>query len=238
MQFSSLPLLIAVLFGFLWFLVRRLRQKGGLSSAQRNQLTLLIATLLVWGLFVGYLASERRYNGDSLNLLQGYWIPCVPVVFAVTMTLFLAPLRDGLRVLVDETPAHWLSGIHTIRILALVTLIKASNDLFPQLFAWFVGGTDMLLGLSAVLVTLLARAGKLTDGILLFWHLAGAVVIVLSVAGPMYLFTEEFQFAVLFEFPMVMASALVVPTLLMLNMIVAWRLWENRKSRLKAGGSL
>jgi hypothetical protein len=33
---------------------------------------------------------------------------------------------------------------------------------------------------------------------------------------------------------MVMAPALVAPTLVMLNMLVVWRLWENGKTSLKS----
>ncbi|MEW8505810.1 MAG: hypothetical protein AB2598_03850 [Candidatus Thiodiazotropha sp.] len=234
MQLSSLPLLIAVIFGFVWFLVSRLHRRGILTSSQRDQLALLIMTLLAWGLFVGYQSSMGGFNEGFLNSLPGYWIPYVPVFIATTMVLLLTPLREGLRVLVDETPAYWLSGMHILRILALGTLIKASKELFPQLFAWFVGGPDLLFGLSAILVTLLARAGMATDRFLLFWHLVGAVAIVLPVAGLMHIFMAEPLFAELFMFPMVMAPALVVPTLVMLNLLVAWRLWEKTVVRQRA----
>lgn len=190
MQLSSLPLLIAVVFGFLWFLVSRLHRAGILNSDQRNQMALLIGVILMWGMFIGYQSSVGRFGSEPFyNLMPGYWMPYVPVVVALSMMLSLAPLRDGLRVLVDETPVHWLSGIHILRILALGTLLKASNDLFPQMFAWFVGGPDLLFGVSAIIVTLLARSGRLSDRFILYWHLAGALAIVLPVAGLMHLFT-------------------------------------------------
>lgn len=228
MQLSSLPLLIAVVFGFLWFLVSRLHRAGILNSDQRNQMALLIGVILMWGMFIGYQSSVGRFGSEPFyNLMPGYWMPYVPVVVALSMMLSLAPLRDGLRVLVDETPVHWLSGIHILRILALGTLLKASNDLFPQMFAWFVGGPDLLFGASAIIVTLLARSGRLSDRFILYWHLAGALAIVLPVAGLMHLFMAEPLFAELFMFPMVMAPALIVPTLVLLNLLVAWRLYEQ-----------
>ncbi|MET0061650.1 MAG: hypothetical protein ABW176_05060 [Candidatus Thiodiazotropha endolucinida] len=228
MQLSSLPLLIAVVFGFLWFLVSRLHRAGILNSDQRNQIALLIGVILMWGMFIGYQSSVGRFGSEPFyNLMPGYWMPYVPVVVALSMMLSLAPLRDGLRVLVDETPVHWLSGIHILRILALGTLLKASNDLFPQMFAWFVGGPDLLFGASAIIVTLLARSGRLSDRFILYWHLAGALVIVLPVAGLMHLFMAEPLFAELFMFPMVMAPALIVPTLVLLNLLVAWRFYEQ-----------
>lgn len=228
MQLSSLPLLIAVVFGFLWFLVSRLHRAGILNSDQRNQMALLIGIILMWGMFIGYQSSVGRFGSEPFcNLMPGYWMPYVPVVVALSMMLSLAPLRDGLRVLVDETPVHWLSGIHILRILALGTLLKASNDLFPQMFAWFVGGPDLLFGISAIIVTLLARSGRLSDRFILYWHLAGALAIVLPVAGLMHFFMAEPLFAELFMFPMVMAPALIVPTLVLLNLLVAWRFYEQ-----------
>lgn len=228
MQLSSLPLLIAVVFGFLWFLVSRLHRAGILNSDQRNQMALLIGVILMWGMFIGYQSSVGRFGSEPFyNLMPGYWMPYVPVVVALSMMLSLAPLRDGLRVLVDETPVHWLSGIHILRILALGTLLKASNDLFPQMFAWFVGGPDLLFGASAIIVTLLARSGRLSNRFILYWHLAGALAIVLPVAGLMHFFMAEPLFAELFMFPMVMAPALIVPTLVLLNLLVAWRFYEQ-----------
>ncbi|MCG7883752.1 MAG: hypothetical protein AB2672_17885 [Candidatus Thiodiazotropha endolucinida] len=191
-------------------------------------MALLIGVILMWGMFIGYQSSVGRFGSEPFyNLMPGYWMPYVPVVVALSMMLSLAPLRDGLRVLVDETPVHWLSGIHILRILALGTLLKASNDLFPQMFAWFVGGPDLLFGVSAIIVTLLARSGRLSDRFILYWHLAGALAIVLPVAGLMHLFMAEPLFAELFMFPMVMAPALIVPTLVLLNLLVAWRFYEQ-----------
>ncbi|MEW8657037.1 MAG: hypothetical protein AB2603_01840 [Candidatus Thiodiazotropha endolucinida] len=191
-------------------------------------MALLIGVILMWGMFIGYQSSVGRFGSEPFyNLMPGYWMPYVPVVVALSMMLSLVPLRDGLRVLVDETPVHWLSGIHILRILALGTLLKASNDLFPQMFAWFVGGPDLLFGASAIIVTLLARSGRLSDRFILYWHLAGALAIVLPVAGLMHLFMAEPLFAELFMFPMVMAPALIVPTLVLLNLLVAWRFYEQ-----------
>jgi hypothetical protein len=68
-----------------------------------------------------------------------------------------------------------------------------------------------------------------SDRVLLFWHLTGALAIVLPLVGLMHLFMTEPLFAELFSFPMVMAPVLVVPTLVMLNMLVVWRLFERTR---------
>ena len=61
--------------------------------------------------------------------------------------------------------------------------------------------------------------------------LLGALAVVLPIIGMMHLFMAEPLFAELFSFPMVMAPALVVPTLVMLNMLVVWRLFERLRER-------
>lgn len=232
MQFSTLPILIVAIFVFLWFLSSRVHRLGAINGSQQNWLVALLSILLVWGGFVGYQSSSGAFaTEDFLSLLPGYWLPYVPVVLSISLILLVTPLRFGLRRLVDATPHHWLTGIHCLRILALGTLIKASMGLFPEKFAWFVGGVDLLFGLSAIAVTLLVHRGRLTDGFLLVWHLIGALVIVVPVAGLMHVFMQEALFSKLFVFPMVLAPALVVPSFVMLNLLVAWRLLEKRMQR-------
>ncbi len=229
MQLSTLPILIAVIFGLLWLMTRRLHRSGSLNDSQRNWLAVLLFILLFWAGFVGYQTNMGAFTQEQISsMMPGYWMPYIPVVIAVTLMLLFAPLRDGIRRLVDETPQHWLTGIHMLRILALGTLIKASLGLFPERFAWFVGGPDLLFGLSAIAVTLLARRGRLSDDFLMLWHLVGALVILLPIIGLMHIFMHEALFAELWAFPMVLAPALVVPTLVMLNLMVAWRLFEKR----------
>jgi hypothetical protein len=232
MQFSTIPILIAVIFGFIWFITRRLQRLGIMSSPQRDWIAALLTILLSWAILISYQSSAGSYAVKRLlDTLPGYWLPYVPVVITILLMLLNAPLRQALRILVDGTPEHWLTGIQIIRVLALGTLIKAAQGQFPPLFAWFVGLPDLLFGLSAIGVTWLAQRGRLREGFLLYWHLLGALVILVPMLGFMHLFMREALFAKLFAFPMIFAPALVVPTLVMLNMLVAWRLWESARPK-------
>ncbi len=131
-----------------------------------------------------------------------------------------------MRILVDKTPSHWLTGLQIVRILALGALLKAAQDQFPVLFAWTVGVPDLMFGISAIVVTWLARQGRLKDRFLHTLAFARRAGHPGADAGFMPLFTRESLFVKLFAFPMVFALAVVVPTLVMLNMLVTWRLWE------------
>lgn len=229
MQLSSLPVLIAALFGFLLFLVRRLHRSGQLNSSERNGIAALLASLLAWGGLSGFLSSTGVYTWDQfLRSAPGYWLPYIPVVIAGALVMLSSTVRHAVGKLVDGTPSHWLAGIHLLRISAIGTLIKASMGVFPEKFAWFVGIPDLVFGLSALPVTLLARRGRLSEKTLMLWHLVGALVILVPVAGLMHVFMREALFPELFAFPMALAPTLVVPTMVMLNLMVALRLLEKR----------
>lgn len=229
MQLSSFPLLIVALFGFLAFLIQRLYRLGHLKAAERNWLGTLLVILLAWGSLSAYLSSTGVYtSAQFLQLAPGYWLPYLPVVTVITLVMLSAPLRQGLRQLVDGTPDHWLTGIHLVRLLAFGTVIKAAKGLFPETFAGFVGIPDLAFGLSAIPVTFLARGGQLTPRVLGLWHLVGALVILAPVAGLMHVFMQDALFAELFAFPMALGPTLVVPTLVMLNLMVAVRLLERK----------
>ena len=151
------------------------------------------------------------------------------MVITVTLIVLVQPLRQGLRVLVDETPASWLVGIHQFRILALGSIIKAANGLFPAKFAWYVGVPDLLFGVSALLLTqILLRRTDVREWKLVAWHLTGASVILVPAIGFMHVYMREPLFSELFAFPMALAPTLLVPTLVMLNLLVVWRLLERR----------
>ncbi|MFV1998547.1 MAG: hypothetical protein ACC641_11120 [Acidiferrobacterales bacterium] len=229
MQLSVIPVLVIVIFGFLIFFIRKLYSLGQLNTAKKNWFQILLVILLVWGGFSGYLSSSGIYvSADFLQLAPGYWLPYIPVIITVTLVLLITPLRNGLREFVDYVPDYWLTGIHVLRILALGALIKATMGLFPEKFAWYVGIPDLLFGLSAIPVTLLVRQQRLKNNILVFWHLTGALVIMIPTIGFMHIFMKERIFSELFTFPMALAPTLVVPMLVMLNLMVVWRLLERK----------
>ncbi len=229
MHFSSIPFLIAIVFGFFLFLIWRLRRKDRLSRSQANGLVGLVVVLLFWGGVSGYLSSRGVYVSPALlALAPGYWLPFVPVVIAVTLVMIAPALRQGLRILVDNTSIQWLVGIHQLRILALGSIIKASDGLFPAKFAWYVGIPDLLFGLSAVWLTVFVlRRRQISEWSLMLWHFIGAMVILAPAFGLMHIYMQEPLFTELFVFPMALAPTFIVPVFVMLNLLVAWRLSEN-----------
>ncbi|MEN8179893.1 MAG: hypothetical protein ABFS39_14925 [Pseudomonadota bacterium] len=224
---STLPVLTVVIFGFLWFLTVRLARMGKIDSTQKRWMAQLFVVLLIWGCVVATLSISGVFTTEwFVRSFPGYWLPFIPVVIALTLITFVAPLRDGIRTLVDETPDHWLTGIHLLRMLAIGTLVKASAGIFPVKFALYIGIPDLIFGLSAIPITLLILRGRMHDNLLILWNLVGAFVILMPLLGLMHILMREILFTELFVFPMVLAPTLVVPTLVMMNLMVVWRLFE------------
>jgi len=233
MHFSSIPFLIFIIFGFLLFLIERLRRADRLNKSQYAWLVGLVVVLLTWGTTSGYWSSRGVYiSPDFLGLAPGYWLPFVPVVITLTLVMLAPTLRQGLRVLVDNTPVRWLTGIHQLRILALGSIIKASSGLFPARFAWYVGIPDLLFGLSAIWLTVFVhRRHQISGRSFLLWNLAGAMAILVPAFGFMHIYMQEPLFTELFVFPMALAPTFIVPVFVMLNLLVVWRLWEKLGSQ-------
>jgi len=233
MHFSSIPFLIFIIFGFLSFLIERLRRADRLNKSQHAWLVGLVVVLLAWGTASGYWSSRGVYESpEFLELAPGYWLPFVPVVITVSLVMIAPALRQGLRVLVDNTPVRWLTGIHQLRILALGSIIKASISMFPEKFAWYVGIPDLLFGLSAIWLTVFVlHRRRISDRILLLWNLAGAMAILAPAFGLMHIYMHEPFFTELFVFPMALAPTFIVPVFVMLNLLVVWRLLEKLLSQ-------
>ena len=228
MAFSSIPLQIAVIFGFIWYVTRSLHQRGVMSSPQRDWIAILLVILLLWVVIIGHKTGSSTMALERLmGMLPGYWLPYLPIAVTLALATINSPLRHGLRSLADHTPPHWLSGIQMVRIFALGALFKAADGHYPVLLAWIIGLPDLLYGLSAMLVTWQIRQGRVSEVFLMRWHLLGVLVILIPLLAFMPLFMREALFERWFEFPMIFVPALLMPTLVMLNLLVVWRLWET-----------
>ena len=231
MAFSSIPIQIAVIFGFIWFTTRKLHRSGVMNSPQRDWMAILLVILLLWVVIIGHKTSSSMALERLMGRLPGYWLPYLPIVLTLALAWINTPLRDALRSLADHTPAHWLSAIQMVRIFALGTLLKAVDGHYPLLLAWIVGLPDLLFGLSAILVTRQLQQGRLSRTFLMRWHLLGVLVILIPLLVFMPLFRHDALFERWFEFPMIFVPSLLMPTLVMLNLLVVWRLWESGGSR-------
>lgn len=238
MQPSLTPVLLAIELGFLFVLAWRCRQ----TTDARGQMVAVFVYLL-WVTAYAMATAMAGASGvfiadDLMPYLPGLWLQLITVAACVVPVLLSGQIRDGLRQIVDITPRHWFAYFQALRIAALGTAYKTLIGEFPASFEIVVGIPDLLFGLSALWIASRARRGALSDRTFLVWNLIGALVIVpaapimlqLGLPGPLQLFTSLPDTRAVYTYPMSIASMVGVPLFVLVNLLVAWRLWERTGS--------
>ncbi len=232
---SLTPILVAVELGFLLALaVRGARLSEQLRAAW--PVILYVAWLAAYAVITSVLGAEGVYlREDVLRLYPGFWLQLITVGVAVVPLLLFGSLRQLAREVVDRTPLHWFAWFHGLRIGALGTAYKTAIGEFPAYFEYLVGVPDLLFGLSALWVAERLRRGRMGERGFLLWNLIGALIIVpsatiliqLGLPGPLQLFTAEPDARAIMSYPMSIAPMIGVPLFVLINLWVAWRLWER-----------
>lgn len=235
MHLSLTPVLLAVELGFLFLLIGRVARGGAMTP------------VFVYGVWLSLYAvatsiagARGWYVAESLMpWLPGLWLQLITVAAFLVPVALSAGLRGGLRRIVDVTPWHWFAWFHGLRVAALGTLAKTASGEFPLYFALLVGLPDLAFGLSAWWVAARARRGALSARAFMIWNLIGALIIVpsapvllqLGLPGPLQVFAGLPDARAVFTYPMSIAPMIGVPMFVMVNLWVAWRLWETRAVR-------
>ena len=239
MQPSMTAFLVAIELGFVFMLARR----SGLNSRDARSMApvyVYLAGLVVYAIITSILGARGLYVSDAmLDLLPALWLQVITVAVVVLPVVVFAGLRDRLRQIVDETPLHWFAWFQALRVSALGTAYKTAIGEFPVSFELFVGIPDLLFGLSAFWVAAKLRRGELSEKGFMYWNLLGALVIVpmapiilqLGLPGPLQVFTSLPDARAVFTYPMSIAPMIGVPLFVLINLWVAWRLWERSPSK-------
>ena len=237
MQLSLAQLLLAVQLGFLVAVARRAGSQGE-GQGTIGPLYAYVAWLALYGIVTSLLGAQGVYLRDGLMpLLPGLWLQVITVLACVVPVLLVPALRDTLRRMVDVTPWHWFAYLQALRVSALGTAYKTAIGEFPLYFELLVGVPDLLFGLSALWVAVKARRGEMSARGFMIWNLIGALVIVpaapvllqLGLPGPLQVFTGVPDARAVFTYPMSIAPMIVVPLFVLINLWVAWRLWERQR---------
>ncbi len=228
MQLSLTPFLVAVELGFLFVIAWRVR---------RPAVYVYLAWLAVYAIVTSVLGARGVYVTDGLmKTLPGLWLQVITVAAAVVPVILFAGVRQGLRDIVDATPWHWFAYFHGLRLTALGTAYKTWTGEFPAYFEYLVGVPDLLFAISAFWIAARAKRGEISAQAFMVWNLIGALVIVpaapivlqLGLPGPLQVFTSLPDARAVFTYPMSIAPMIGVPLFVLVNLLVAWRLWERR----------
>ncbi len=237
MKISLAHILLATELGFLfmlaWWCGNRSRAQGSMGA---------VYVFFLWVTAYAILSSILGARGvyiseDMLKTLPGFWLQVVTVGALVIPVVLFESVRNGMRQIVDSTPWHWFGYFHGLRIAAVGTAYKTMIGQFPAYFEYVVGVPDLLFGVSAFWIARKAQCGKLSRKSFLVWNLVGVLVIVpaapillqLGLPGPVQVFTSLPDARAVFTYPMSIASMIGVPLFVLVNLWVAWGLWEKGK---------
>ena len=235
MQPSMTALLVAVELGFVFVLARRADQLSRTPGSMRP-VHIYLLWLFAYAVVTSILGAKGVYVSEALlRWLPGLWLQLITVAVVVVPVVLFSGIREGLRRIVDDTPLHWFAWFHGLRIGALGTAYKTLIGEFPVYFELLVGIPDFLFGLSAFWIAARLRRGALSQRGFMSWNLVGALVIVpsapillqLGLPGPLQVFTSLPDARAVFEYPMSIAPMVGVPLFVLINLWVAWRLWER-----------
>lgn len=236
MSLSSLPFLFALEVTLLAAFGARALRRHQIDAGFFTGLLGIVVILTGWGGMTAWLAWRGVYQSEAfLAAWPAFWITMVPPIVCMAPWLVSRGVRVQFRALIDDTPAHWLTGFQALRMAAIGGVVKGYGGTFSGYYALFIGVPDFLYGVSAFALTLWGAKRAAPEKLLLVWHLLGAVIIVpfgvvllqIGLPGPAQVFGGEPDITSIFAFPMALAPTLVVPIFVVVNLMVAMRLIER-----------
>jgi hypothetical protein len=233
-KFSVLPLLVIVVISFSFAVIGVSYHNGIIVNGNDALLLLLGPTMQAIYAFLVMHAGGKHQIFLRQGMLQSFPIIWLPLV-ALTPLAIVSYLRWNLVLeIVDNFPTTLFTALQAVRMLAVGSIIKWKMGIFPTAFAWGTAFPDMLFGLSAVFLLVFQshQDYPIQPMFLLLWNLTGfAIILPFGVSllqlgmAPTKLYESNVSNDVVFEYPMVLGPALVVPTLLGWNGVVAgWAL--------------
>ena len=228
MKFSIVPIIVIIVFAFCIGITRRAKLNQSISASEGRSVYALLLAFFAWTV----IAVVMGFKGTHISLMDQIpllWQANVVIVILVIGLIISRTLRSGLRGIAANTPLHWMVFIHSLRIGAIGAVIKRYKGEVTSDFVLWVGIPDFLFGLSAPVVGWLFLRNAVGNRLLFIWSLIGPAIILLPL-GFMNYWMNEPGFVFIFEFPMVLAPSIIVPILILLNFLLAWRIFETRKA--------
>ena len=228
MKLSILPLFVAAVFIFCLAITRQARSNKSINAAEARSVYALLLTFLVWTL-IAVVLGIRGTHIELMPHIPLLWQAVVPVVLLSTAFLFSGTLRSGLRGIATSTPGHWLIFIQALRVGAIGGIMKGIRGEITSGYIFWIGIPDFLFGVSALVVGWMLLRKAAGPRFLIAWHLVGFALIILPTFVPMNYWMNEPGFTFIFEFPMILAPSIVIPTFISLNLLHAWGIFETER---------
>ncbi len=191
-------------------------------SLKGNARSLGLAGLLLW---VAYSGGLGYLNGVAHVALP---VPLLPILAGPTFTFALAvALSPAGRGLADRVPLWMLVGLQTFRLGLELFLYPLTRDgLIPEVATFLGGNVDILFGLTAPLIALLAARRPSGNTIVLVWNILGILSVLnasvrsaLTAPGALHLIHSAVENRAMGMFPYTFIPAFLAPLALTLNIL-------------------
>jgi hypothetical protein len=187
------------------------------GSAERLRLGLLVSGVIAAWYGAALLIGKTGYFFAASDLT----VPRIPFPIVLPVVAAAWTMTRSVRVsaLIDAVPFSWLTAIQVYRALgAMFVGLWAANRL-PGEFALPAGWGDIIVGLSAIPVALMAASGhRASPTTLRLWNLFGVADLVVAVAtgfltspGPYQLLALDRPNLLISAYPLVMVPIFAVP---------------------------
>ena len=229
---EMLPAYIAVVFilttfGCVAFLLQAIKSVG----LERLPSKILIYLLPLWIVFSGALALGGFYQNASSVPPRVFLFGVFPALLLIIIYFLL--FRRGF---IESMPLRVLTLLHVVRIpVELVLYWLFIGGLMPQMMTFEGRNFDILSGILAPLVYLVAFRGKTTvKWLLVAYNVIGLILLAnvvsiaaLSMPSPMQQLNFGQPLRAVMFFPYIWLPAIVVPIVLFAHLASLWKLLRN-----------
>jgi len=203
----------------------------GTALAYVGTVAIWVASMLVWmGAVIflgrrGFFLQRTQYFSNLVGLV-------VVLTFSALMFGAVPVARDGLVAAAGSTPDAQLISIHILRVLAIGTVIKYLHGELPLHFVILGSLPDMIFGISALVILVLAANGSVGQDFLFAWHLLGlsaffgaGIAMFFSMPSPFRIFHNKPDASIVFQFPMLLAPNFTVPLFMLAHAVALVKLF-------------
>lgn len=229
MKFSMIPFIFIFQIVFLSLAVRTTLLAKNISNIQAKSLFVIIALLVIWGPISTYFALNGVYKLPFvMNNLPSFWYSMVPILLLMGPWLFSSRFKTSINKIIESVGIHKVVFFEGIRILAIGGIIKGMRGEFSAEFAFFIGIPDFIFGALSLLAGYLLYKKSLPLKWVLFLNIFGFIIIIpfalvvinLGIPGPWHIIHSTPDTVSMLEYPMAVASTVVVPIFVVINVFI------------------
>jgi hypothetical protein len=187
-------------------------------------------SMLVWMSAVIVAAKKGVYLKYSFlfsNLIGFVFVIFFPIILFSITDAGIESVTYAVSLVSDDQ----LILFHTMRLLAIGTIIKFMQGQLPLHFLLLGSLTDFLFALSAVTLAIIGSTVSLSPNFYIVWHCAGigvffgaGISMFFSVPSPFRMFYDKPNTEMVFKYPMVLAPNFTVPLFVVAHLLALTKL--------------